>query len=124
MPAGNHKAEFKTHPRIDFGPDGAIGPGKIELLEQIERVGSLSKVKDPGTCAKAFRAVDNGHPDGEAQNQWEREITTHPDSTANGIAADWTPSKRTWWRRAHVTLTSYEHLPRLRRTPGLFEQCL
>ena len=29
--------------RIDFGPDTAVGPGKIALLEQIERVGSLSK---------------------------------------------------------------------------------
>lgn len=29
--------------RIDFGPDTAIGPGKIALLEQIERAGSLSK---------------------------------------------------------------------------------
>ena len=29
--------------RVDFGPDAAIGPGKIALLEQIERAGSLSK---------------------------------------------------------------------------------
>lgn len=29
--------------RIDFGPDTAVGPGKIALLEQIERAGSLSK---------------------------------------------------------------------------------
>lgn len=29
--------------RIDLGPDCSIGPGKIALLEQIERSGSLSK---------------------------------------------------------------------------------
>jgi len=29
--------------RVDFGREGAIGPGKIALLEQIERSGSLSQ---------------------------------------------------------------------------------
>ena len=29
--------------RIDIGPDCSIGPGKIALLEQIERSGSLSQ---------------------------------------------------------------------------------
>ncbi|HEX3836191.1 MAG TPA: hypothetical protein VHW25_04445 [Steroidobacteraceae bacterium] len=29
--------------RLDIGPDCSIGPGKIALLEQIERSGSLSK---------------------------------------------------------------------------------
>jgi molybdenum-dependent DNA-binding transcriptional regulator ModE len=29
--------------RIDFGCDAAVGPGKIALLEQIERGGSLSQ---------------------------------------------------------------------------------
>src|SRR5580698_5473964 len=29
--------------RIDIGPDCSIGPGKIALLEQIERSGSLSE---------------------------------------------------------------------------------
>jgi molybdate transport system regulatory protein len=29
--------------RIDLGPDCSIGPGKIALLEQIERSGSLSQ---------------------------------------------------------------------------------
>ncbi len=29
--------------RIDLGPDQAIGPGKIRLLEAIERTGSISK---------------------------------------------------------------------------------
>ena len=37
----------KTYPsirfRIDFGPKSAVGPGKIELLEQIEHSGSLSQ---------------------------------------------------------------------------------
>jgi molybdate transport system regulatory protein len=32
----------KVRIRIDFAPDCAIGPGKIELLEGIERTGSLS----------------------------------------------------------------------------------
>jgi molybdate transport system regulatory protein len=29
--------------RIDFGPGSSVGPGKIALLEQIERCGSLSQ---------------------------------------------------------------------------------
>lgn len=29
--------------RIDFGPDEAIGPGKIALLEHIDRSGSISQ---------------------------------------------------------------------------------
>src|SRR5215831_7863670 len=29
--------------RIDFGPKNGVGPGKIALLEQIERCGSLSQ---------------------------------------------------------------------------------
>src|SRR5215470_14684672 len=29
--------------RIDFGPKSSVGPGKIALLEQIERYGSLSQ---------------------------------------------------------------------------------
>lgn len=29
--------------RIDFGPDEAIGPGKIALLERIDRSGSISQ---------------------------------------------------------------------------------
>jgi len=37
----------KTYPsirfRIDFGPKNGVGPGKIALLEQIERCGSLSQ---------------------------------------------------------------------------------
>jgi molybdate transport system regulatory protein len=37
---------FMTKPhikfRIDFGPGEAIGPGKVALLEQIERSGSIS----------------------------------------------------------------------------------
>src|SRR5499427_9663040 len=37
----------KTYPsirfRIDFGPKSGVGPGKIALLEQIERCGSLSQ---------------------------------------------------------------------------------
>src|ERR1039457_539977 len=29
--------------RIDFGPTASIGPGKVALLEHIDRVGSLSQ---------------------------------------------------------------------------------
>jgi molybdate transport system regulatory protein len=29
--------------RIDFGPGGSMGPGKVALLEHIDRVGSLSQ---------------------------------------------------------------------------------
>jgi len=29
--------------RIDFSPSGALGPGKIALLEEVQRTGSLSK---------------------------------------------------------------------------------
>lgn len=29
--------------RIDFSPSGALGPGKIALLEEMQRTGSLSK---------------------------------------------------------------------------------
>jgi molybdate transport system regulatory protein len=32
----------RTHVRVDFTDDVSIGPGKIGLLEQIERSGSLS----------------------------------------------------------------------------------
>ena len=29
--------------RVDFGPSGSIGPGKIRLLEAIDRTGSISQ---------------------------------------------------------------------------------
>ena len=42
-----HKRAPGTYPsirfRIDFSPRSCVGPGKIALLEQIERCGSLSK---------------------------------------------------------------------------------
>ena len=42
-----HKRAPATYPiirfRIDFGPRSCVGPGKIALLEQIERCGSLSE---------------------------------------------------------------------------------
>ena len=42
-----HKRVPATYPiirfRIDFGPRSCVGPGKIALLEQIERCGSLSE---------------------------------------------------------------------------------
>ena len=43
----SHSKPKITYPsirlRIDFGPKSAVGPGKIALLEQIERCGSLSQ---------------------------------------------------------------------------------
>src|SRR5450432_350399 len=32
----------KLRLRVDFDPDGAIGPGKIALLEQIDSLGSIA----------------------------------------------------------------------------------
>ena len=50
MPRGNHKPVEKQTPRgpaslhlrIDFGPERALGPGKIRLLELIDETGSIS----------------------------------------------------------------------------------
>ena len=39
----NSAATLGVRLRIDIGPECSIGPGKIALLEQIERSGSLSK---------------------------------------------------------------------------------
>jgi len=39
----NSAALIGVRLRIDIGPDCSIGPGKIALLEQIERSGSLSQ---------------------------------------------------------------------------------
>ena len=39
----NPAATVAVRLRIDIGPDCSIGPGKIALLEQIERSGSLSE---------------------------------------------------------------------------------
>ncbi len=36
-------ARLDVRLRIDFGPAGSIGPGKIALLEHIDRAGSLSQ---------------------------------------------------------------------------------
>jgi len=32
----------RLHVRIDFGPAGQLGPGKVSLLEEIDRHGSIS----------------------------------------------------------------------------------
>ena len=39
----NSVANLGVRLRIDIGPDCSIGPGKIALLEQIDRSGSLSQ---------------------------------------------------------------------------------
>jgi molybdate transport system regulatory protein len=36
-------ADVSVSFRVDFGPDCAVGPGKIALLEHISRTGSLSE---------------------------------------------------------------------------------
>ena len=45
--ASRHSRPKITYPnirfRVDFGPRSGVGPGKIALLEQIERCGSLSQ---------------------------------------------------------------------------------
>lgn len=47
--------------RIDFGPESAVRPGKIALLEQIERAGSLSKAaRDNGmSYRRAWQLLDS-----------------------------------------------------------------
>ena len=47
--------------RVDFGREGAIGPGKIALLEHIEHGGSLSQAaRDLGMCyRRAWQLLDN-----------------------------------------------------------------
>jgi len=61
----NRKRRRAAHPtvrfRIDFGPESAIGPGKIDLLEQIARAGSLSKAaRDNGmSYRRAWMLLDS-----------------------------------------------------------------
>jgi molybdate transport system regulatory protein len=47
--------------RVDFGADSAVGPGKIALLEQIERTGALSKAADclKMSYARAWHLLDS-----------------------------------------------------------------
>ncbi len=47
--------------RIDLGPEEAIGPGKIALLEQIDRGGSLSRAaRELGmSYRRAWRLLDS-----------------------------------------------------------------
>jgi molybdate transport system regulatory protein len=47
--------------RIDFGPENAVGPGKIALLEQIGHAGSLSKAaRDVGmSYRRAWQLLDS-----------------------------------------------------------------
>jgi molybdate transport system regulatory protein len=37
-----HRGKASLHLRIDFGPEQALGPGKIRLLELINETGSIS----------------------------------------------------------------------------------
>ncbi len=41
--AASKVAAIGVRLRVDIGPDCSIGPGKVALLEQIERSGSLSQ---------------------------------------------------------------------------------
>src|SRR5260221_14743160 len=37
-----HREKASLHLRIDFGPEQALGPGKVRLLELINETGSIS----------------------------------------------------------------------------------
>src|SRR6202043_3691187 len=40
---GGSMADIRLTVRVDFGSDRALGPGKIRLLEAIQRTGSISQ---------------------------------------------------------------------------------
>jgi molybdate transport system regulatory protein len=42
MPKGKSPEKASLHLRIDFGPEQALGPGKVRLLELINETGSIS----------------------------------------------------------------------------------
>src|SRR5580658_4552918 len=70
--------------RIDFGPDRAIGPGKIRLLEAIRNSGSISKAGRSLAMSyrRAWLLVDD-------MNRCFREpvVTTQPGGARGGGAA-------------------------------------
>lgn len=70
--------------RIDFGSAGALGPGKIRLLEAIDRTGSISQAaRSLGmSYRRAWLLVDD-------LNRSFREpvVTTQPGGTRGGGAA-------------------------------------
>lgn len=70
--------------RIDFGPAGAIGPGKIRLLEAIQKTGSISQAGRSLRMSyrRAWLLVDD-------LNRCFREpvVTTQPGGTRGGGAA-------------------------------------
>jgi molybdate transport system regulatory protein len=70
--------------RIDFGPAGAIGPGKIRLLEAIQKTGSISQAGRSLRMSyrRAWLLVDD-------LNRCFREpvVTTQPGGSHGGGAA-------------------------------------
>jgi molybdate transport system regulatory protein len=70
--------------RIDFGPAGAIGPGKIRLLEAIQKTGSISQAGRSLRMSyrRAWLLVDD-------LNRCFREpvVTTQPGGARGGGAA-------------------------------------
>src|ERR1700735_1465705 len=70
--------------RIDFGPDRALGPGKIRLLEAIRNTGSISKAGRSLAMSyrRAWLLVDD-------MNRCFREpvVTTQPGGARGGGAA-------------------------------------
>jgi molybdate transport system regulatory protein len=58
MPSPSH---LEVRLRVDFGPTKSVGPGKIALLEQIARSGSLPQAaRDLGmSYRRAWRLLDN-----------------------------------------------------------------
>jgi molybdate transport system regulatory protein len=70
--------------RIDFGPDRALGPGKIRLLEAIRKTGSISKAGRSLSMSyrRAWLLVDD-------MNRCFREpaVVTQPGGARGGGAA-------------------------------------
>ena len=77
-------SEVRLTVRIDFGADGALGPGKVRLLEAIHKTGSISQAgRSLGmSYRRAWLLVDD-------LNQCFREpvVTTQPGGVRGGGAA-------------------------------------
>ncbi len=77
-------ADVRLTVRIDFGPDRALGPGKIRLLETIGKTGSISKAGRALNMSyrRAWLLVDD-------LNRCFREpvVTTQPGGAQGGGAA-------------------------------------
>src|ERR1700691_1595626 len=77
-------ANVRLTVRIDFGPAGALGPGKIRLLEAIHRTGSISQAgRSLGmSYRRAWLLVDDLN-----RSFRESVVTTQPGGSRGGGAA-------------------------------------